>query len=105
MRSVRGLLAFAGVVVLTATTAGGALATVGEFGTKNCGSLTGKVRGRYNDVATLTGPGSTNGHTYTPNDGLWHTQERWGEDGGGDWGVTSNPFLNGDQTYAFCVSA
>ena len=79
-----------------------------ENGTKNCGgALTGKARARYNDQLMLLGPGSDtdNYGVYTPNDGLWRTQERWGEDGGGWWGAQSDPFLNFDQTYAYCVAA
>jgi hypothetical protein len=80
-----------------------ALAWQAEGGTKNCGALTGYVHGVYNDTAALTGPGGSTGY-YTPNDGSWHTQERNGADGGGDWLALGDPLLNFSQTYAGCRS-
>lgn len=81
------------------------LAWQAEGGTKACGSsLTGKTRARANDWASIKGPGSSTTGIYNWGDGLWHTQERWGVDGGGDWNAVGDPYLDLVSTYAFCVA-
>lgn len=75
-----------------------------EGGTKGCASLLGYVHGVYNDRAALQGPGGTTGYYY-PDDNQWHTQERNGAYGGGDWLAMGEPSLNFSQTYAGCRNA
>lgn len=82
-----------------------AFAWQAEGGTKNCGSLTGKTQARANDWASIVGPGSGTTGIYNWGDGQWHTQQRWGEDGGGSWNAVGDPSLDLVSTYAYCVSA
>lgn len=103
MSSARRIMAL-GIVVgalLSLVGASTVLAWESEGGTKSCGSLLGYVHAYYNDTAALEGPGGTTGY-YTPNDGLWHAQERYGAYGGGDWLALGDPYLNLNLTYAGC---
>lgn len=97
-----GFLSVAAAVLLSLVLAVPVLAWQSEGGNKYCEpELLGYVHGVYNDIAALTGPGGTTGY-YLPDDGQWHTQERYGAYGGGDWLALGDPYLNLYQTYAGC---
>ncbi|MEO6628887.1 MAG: hypothetical protein ABIP03_10005 [Aquihabitans sp.] len=101
----RSALVGLGLACLVAVSASPAFAYEAEGGTKTCPSnQTGKTQAKYNDTAAITGPGSSTTGYYTPNDGLWHVQQRWGVDGGGRWDALGDPSLNLTDTFAFCVT-
>jgi hypothetical protein len=90
---------------LVAVSATPVLAYQGEGGTKTCPSnQTGKAQAKYYDMGAIIAPGSSSTGTYTFNDNQWHISQRWGEDGGGEWHATGDPYLNLTDTYAFCTT-
>ncbi|MBI2762428.1 MAG: hypothetical protein HYX54_01540 [Chloroflexi bacterium] len=71
-----------------------------EGGTLNCGQFIGYVHARYNDIASLTGPGGTTGY-YGLDNGTWQVSERNGSYSG-DWMAIGDPNLDLPATYAGC---
>lgn len=71
-----------------------------EGGTRNCGALIGYVHARYNDIASLTGPGGPT-YRYYEDDNAWHTREVNGSYSG-DWMAIGDPYLDLPATYAGC---
>jgi hypothetical protein len=81
------------------------LAWEGEDGVKDCGSLIGKLRARYNDRVNMYPPGGPYVFHHWEDDGQWHVHIDWGMDGGGAWYAIADPNLDFAGTYPFCVVA
>ncbi len=98
----RAVFGFALATMLSTVLAVPAMAWVAEGGTKWCNGVVSFVHFRYNDIADVQPPGSSTIFLYRDNDGIYHTRERNGPIGGGEWAVFGDPALDLANTWPGC---
>lgn len=103
-RPFKSTFAVAFTLVLLAIAPTPALAAVEEQGIKNCpSSYTGKTHFQFVGHGSAWGPGGGTTQSWWFTDGLWHTKEVWGVEGGGMYDALGDPQLNTENTYGYCV--